>query len=224
MSGLRAFVAIPQNIREWTRWIDEALIAGSVGTSELEDGSVTLAKLSQLAGLSVIGNATGATATPTAVTASSNDRVLARTAGALGFVQLTSGMFPNGVVPDAALSGSISTVTTGAYTGTLTGCTTSPTLSVTYRIAGGIVGLDFGTALTATSNTTACTVTGGPVAIRPGSSKRMLCIVTDNSVVQLGTATMDAAGTLTLGVGASSAAFTNVNTKGIGPITLVYAL
>lgn len=224
VSGLRPFVSIPRDIREWTRWTKEALIDGSVGTDQIEDGAVTLGKLANLAALSVIGNATGSTATPSAITASSNDRILSRTSGALGFTQLTSGMFPNGVVPDAALSATISTITTGSYTGTLTGCTTSPTLSITYRLVGGLVALNFTAALIAVSNTNACTVTGAPAAISPAVSKRCIAIITDNSATAFGTATMDSSGVLTLGVGAAAAAFTAANNKGIGPGVLVYPL
>ena len=224
MAGLRPFVSIPKDIREWTRWIKEALISGSVGTDEIEDGAVTIDKLGQLTALSVIGNATGSTADPTAITAAANDRVLSRTSGALSFSQLTSGMFPNGVVPDAALSSGIATAASGTYTGTLTGCTTAPTGSIGYAKSGNVVTLSIPN-ITATSNTTAATITGpAPSAIRPAATKTAVTRIQDNSTIAFGLLEMDSAGLITLRANASGGAFTAANTKGTATCEVTYSL
>ena len=68
---------------------------------------LALTNLAQLSALSVLGVAGGATADVAPITAAANDRVLSRVAGALAFGQLTAGMFPALVVPDAALSANV---------------------------------------------------------------------------------------------------------------------
>lgn len=224
MSGLRPFINIPRDIREWTRWTKEALIDGSVGTDQIEDDAVTMAKLANLAARSVIGNATAATANPAAITASADDRVLARTGGTLAFQQLTSGMFPNSVVPDAALSGAIPIASTGSYTGTLTGCTTSPTGTISYSKVGNVVVL-FIPNITATSNSVAATITGpAPSAIRPASTQTCITRIQDNSAIAFGLMEMDSAGLITLRSNASAGAFTAANTKGTAVTTVTYTL
>jgi hypothetical protein len=57
----------------------------------------------------------------------------------------------------------------GTYTATLTGCTTSPTITVTYVRNGKQVTLRHAS-LFATSNSTACTLTGMPSHIYPGAT------------------------------------------------------
>lgn len=224
MAGLRPFVSIPKDIREWTRWQQEALEQGSVGTSQLEDEAVTLAKMAPLTARSVIGNSTASTAVPAAITASADDRILSRTSGALGFTQLTAGMFPNGVVPDAALSGSVAVGSSGSYIATLTGCTTSPTASVIYIKIGSIVVLWIPT-LTATSNTTACTLTGpAPAAIRPTNTQSCVARILDNSVLDFGLIEMDSAGLITLRPNAGAGGFTAANNKGTASTAVVYPL
>lgn len=63
--------------------------------------------LASMAALTVLANATSGAAAPTALAAGANDRILRRTGDTLNFGQLTAGMFPNAVVPDAALSSNI---------------------------------------------------------------------------------------------------------------------
>lgn len=225
MSGLRPFVAVPKDLREWTRWAREAIIDGSVGTTQIEDNAVTVAKLAQLVGPSVLGNAANSTANVAGITASSNDTLLRRVSNALSFGALTAGMFGAAVVPNSALQNTVAIITTGSYTGTLTGCTTSPTATVDYRVVGGMVAIVFGGSLTATSNSAACTITGAPAALFPSVARPMLAIVTDNSVTAMGTASMDTAGVLTLSTGLTGAGgFTAANTKGIQRGVLVYPI
>ena len=64
----------------------------------LADGSVTLAKLANLAALSVIGNGTNASATPTAIAAANDGEVLRRAGTAVAFGTLaTAGIADNAV-------------------------------------------------------------------------------------------------------------------------------
>jgi len=61
MAGLRPFVAIPQTLREWERWIRGALIDGAIGTTQIEDGAVTPSKLANVAADTLLGRATAGT-------------------------------------------------------------------------------------------------------------------------------------------------------------------
>ena len=114
--------------------------------------------------------------------------------------------------------------TTGSFTGTLTGCTTSPTATINYAIVGNIVHLWAAAALTGTSNSVNCTITGAPVAIRPSASVfTSTSLMTDNSLGLMSLGLMSAAGTLTLYASAISGAidrptpggFTASGTKGL---------
>lgn len=71
----------------------------AVGTSRL-----ALANIVQVTGQAVLGVSTAGDGNLAAISAGTDDRVLRQTAGALTFGQLTAGMFPAAVVPDAALS------------------------------------------------------------------------------------------------------------------------
>lgn len=66
--------------------------------------AVTDGKLRQSAPVAVIGNATGSTADVADIAAGADDRLLARTGGALGFVQVTAGMLPSSVVATAKIA------------------------------------------------------------------------------------------------------------------------
>lgn len=221
--ALKPFIAIPKNLRQWTTWIKEALVEGSVSTNEIESNAVTLAKLAQLGALSLLGNATNATTNVAAIAAASNDTFLRRVSDALAFGQLTAGMFPNTVVPNAALQASVAIKSAASYTASLTGCTTVPTGSVAYAVSGNIVVLVV-PSITGTSNSIGATLSGAPAAIRPTSSRTILARIEDNGAVALGIGTMDSSGVLTLGNGVGGGAFTNSGNKGIAANTLVYGL
>jgi hypothetical protein len=121
---------------------------------------------------------------------------------------------------------SIATYETGTFTGTLTGCTTSPTATFNYSRVGNVVTIDCSAGLTATSNTTACTITGLPAAIQPTRSQAIVITnISDNSVGGLlGYFNVAASGTITLALSATSGTrmqaapgnFTAAGTKGIG--------
>lgn len=66
-----------------------------------------------------------------------------------------------------------------SFTATLTGCTTAPTGTVKYSKIGNIVTMDV-PAFTATSNTTAKSLTGAPAAVQPAAQKIFVGVGRDN--------------------------------------------
>jgi hypothetical protein len=73
----------------------------------------------------------------------------------------------------------LSTYSESTFTATLTGCTTAPTGTVKYSKIGNIVTMDV-PAFAATSNTTAKSLTGAPVAVRPAAQKIFVGVGRDN--------------------------------------------
>ena len=116
--------------------------------------------------------------------------------------------------------------TRGSFTATLTGCTTSPTATGVYSITNNVVTL-YIPALNATSNTTACTITGLPAAIRPATTHgSIVCaVVLDNSSGNVGGVDVNTDGSLTLFIGAHGITFTGSGTKGLSQgVTVTYNL
>jgi hypothetical protein len=116
----------------------------------------------------------------------------------------------------------VAVTTNDTFTGTLTGCTTSPTATFLYRKVNNIVTLWTDSNLTATSNTTAMTLTGVPAAIRPTTSKIVpSSSLTDNSIAVEGACAVGTGGAITFSVSTVSGSkvipstFTNSGTKGI---------
>ena len=109
-----------------------------------------------------------------------------------------------------------------SYTGSLSGCTTVPTGSIEYSVNGDQVTLEI-PAISATSNTTACTITGMPAAIRPAAAQTVVGITTDNGATAFGKIIVETSGTLTLHV-AQSATFTGSGTKGVAACSVCYRL
>jgi len=100
------------------------------------------------------------------------------------------------------------------FTGTLTGCTTSPTGAVKYTYDANFVDLIFPT-ITATSNTTACTITGLPAWLWPATTQQGgFAIINNNSVGELGFFNIDSSGVISLNRNTLTA-FTNTGTKGV---------
>lgn len=110
---------------------------------------------------------------------------------------------------------SIGNVST-TFTGTLTGCTTSPTATFTATLNGKLCTLTCG-GLAATSNSTACTITGIPAGLRPVNGALVPCVLTNNSVQDYGWATVSTLGVITFGQGFANntSGFNNSNQKGI---------
>jgi hypothetical protein len=112
----------------------------------------------------------------------------------------------------------------GTFTATLTGCTTSPTGTATWYRAGNIVTLVL-PAVTGTSNSTSCTMTGLPSAIQPAtlSAQTTRVAFSDNSssVPDVSASVAAGSGTITFIKGTLSAGFTNTGTKGTGAASVI---
>ncbi len=60
-TGLRPFVAIPKDLREWTRWCrDQTIVGGddTVATDTIQDEAVTYAKIQNVAADRILGRLT----------------------------------------------------------------------------------------------------------------------------------------------------------------------
>lgn len=88
-----------------------ALFVNQLRNGEVIDGAITLAKLAALTGLSVIGNATNASGTPTAITAGSDGHILRRNGSTLGFGKILTNFITGTSTNDNATAGDI-----GEYT------------------------------------------------------------------------------------------------------------
>lgn len=119
----------------------------------------------------------------------------------------------------------VATQDTGSFTATLTGCTTSPTTSVVWSRTGNVVVLNI-QSVSATSNTTACTLTGLPAALQPARAHRCAAMIIDTGTAAMGLVDVHISGTITLFAGAalSATGFTNSGTKGTSVFTIVYSL
>lgn len=73
---LRPFVSIPQDIREWTKWCREAILDGLVGTVNLDDDSVTFAKMQNIATDTLLGRSTAGTGNVETITCTAAGRAL----------------------------------------------------------------------------------------------------------------------------------------------------
>lgn len=118
-------------------------------------------------------------------------------------------------------NGATESLNTGSFTATLTGCTTSPTGTVKYTVNEDLVTCEI-PAITATSNTTACTLSGWPSEILPANAQTCIAVVTDNGTTSIAKVNLSAAGTFTLYKDGSSAVFTGSGTKGIQACTITY--
>lgn len=79
------------------------LAFGTISTAGIGDGQVTDPKLRDSAACSVIGRSVNTAGVPADIAAATNDRVFARSANALAFVQVTSAMIGNNQVGDPQL-------------------------------------------------------------------------------------------------------------------------
>ncbi len=82
---------------------DERVTLDQLTAYALADGSVTNVKLRDSVGVSVIGRSVNSTGDPGDIVASANDRLMARVADVVGFVQLTLGMIPDTLITGAKL-------------------------------------------------------------------------------------------------------------------------
>lgn len=81
-----------------------AVAFGTIATAGIGANQVTLAKVAQGTALSVLGVTGGSTANYADIVAGSDDRILSRTSSAIGFTQLTVGMFPSSVITLAKIA------------------------------------------------------------------------------------------------------------------------
>lgn len=111
----------------------------------------------------------------------------------------------------------------GSFVGTLTGVSGTVTGTFEWRCEGNIVFLDI-PAIEGTSNSTAATITGVPVAICPEAGKTRYAKVDakDNGGNYNGRALVQDNGIITLQVGMSSTGFTASGTKGLFAGSIVY--
>ena len=152
------------------------------------------------------------------LTTNSGTLISASTIGVGGATPSTSGA---GITFPATQSASTNANTLdeyeeGSFTATLTGCTTAPTCTVYYTRVGNVCTLDFlGVGLAATSNTTACTVTGVPSAAQVGSPKHIGSPAIYNAGSQSYGDAYLSGGTISLGWDVQGSAFTASGTKGL---------
>jgi len=136
--------------------VDGSSIETSADTLRIKAAGVTLAKMANLAALSVIGNATNGSATPTAITAANDGEVLRRSGTALGF-----GTIATAAIADATATPTASKIPIADGSGKLDGWITAASTS-----ASGIVELATpAEAVAGTSTTLAATPAGLTAAI-----------------------------------------------------------
>jgi hypothetical protein len=110
------------------------------------------------------------------------------------------------------------------FTATLTGCTTSPTGTVRAVKQGTLVTL-YLPLITATSNSTAATLTGLSASLYPARDQSILCRVSNGGGgVVLGLLEIDPTGLITLRADVGGAAFSGSGTKGVQIQTLTYSV
>lgn len=115
--------------------------------------------------------------------------------------------------------------TAGSYTGALTGCTTAPTVTVNYETDGNMVALKFSGNLSATSNSTAKSVTGMPPALRPTTPVHMPCFTGDNGGGYIAAyAYLDSTGTISFYAGPNGNAWTASGVASIRALSALYLL
>lgn len=107
---------------------------------------------------------------------------------------------------------------------TLTGCTTSPTTNVLWSINKNVVMLDI-SGVTATSNTTAATLTTLSALVRPTATRHVVARIYDNSASVAGLISIGTNGVITLtNTIAGGGAMTNGNDKGVLSMQATYKL
>lgn len=110
------------------------------------------------------------------------------------------------------------------YNGDLTGVSAATTVGINYFVNGNMVTLEIENAQ-GTSNTTACSVTGMPAAIRPAFAAIVVGRYQDNGVTYLGLVRINTNGDIELlNAAGASAFFTASGTKGIPGQTISYRL
>ena len=149
-------------------------------------------------------------------------------AGTDQFVLVNPTLFSIGGTPVTADAAEINETcdgtSSGSYTATATGLTTAPTVTVYYKIRGAMVFIETRATISATSNASSLTLTGGPAAIRPAATTGEGVVqVFDNGNAEAGTIAMQAGGTIEFGR-ISNAGFTTSGSKGCNTFSFSYML
>lgn len=144
-----------------------ALAFGTIATAGIADAAVTVAKLADLAGLSVIGRSTNSSGVTAAITAVTDGHVLRLSGTTLGFGTLAAGAFGAGTIAGSVFSG----FTTGTFPVGSSGALVDSVLTqasnvLTYTVsAGGTnVGITASNTSTAASSTARLTARVGGTA------------------------------------------------------------
>lgn len=133
---------------------------GALTIGMIADALITYAKLQDSDGVSVLGRSANSTGVLADITAGANDRLLARTADALAFVQLTAGMVPDALITLAMMANLSADTIIGRANGAGTGVPTALTASQVLTILG--INLPVEVAPVTLSGTTTNLATGIP--------------------------------------------------------------
>lgn len=129
-------------------------------------------------------------------------------------------------INEVGITSARSGILSGTFTATLTGCTTAPTATVNYTIRDSIAVLNL-PSLTATSNSTSCTLTGLPAILQPlTQTSNVPVAISDSGTYSLNAAMSIApgSGTMTLSKAGSTTGFTASGAKGIFASTITIPL
>lgn len=118
---LRPPIAMWRDLRELTKWCTEAILSGLVATENIEDGSVTLPKLADVATDKVLGRSTAGTGAVETITCTSAGRDLLDDANAAA-QRTTLGLGTSAVV-NTGTSGTTIPLLDGANTHASAKCT-----------------------------------------------------------------------------------------------------
>ena len=129
-----------------------------------------------------------------------------------------------GVTGASTLTGGVASLgTANSFTGTLTGVTASVTGTIYYRVIGDTVVLDIPLlTFLGTSNTTNCTITGGPSAIMPATQKVGICSIRDNGTFAAGLWRMETTGVITFLASTGGDSFVAAGSKGTYGQSIAY--
>ena len=118
---LRPPVSVPNDVRSFAKWCREALLDGIVSTDNLEDGSVTLPKLADVATNTLLGRATAGTGAVETITCTAAGRALLDDAAASN--QRTTLGLGTAATQDTGTSGTKVPLLDGANTHASAKCT-----------------------------------------------------------------------------------------------------
>lgn len=110
LTGATGLTGTGDTVRSASPTFTGTLVAAAAtfsSTVTVPNSNFTYAKINDAAAVSVLGRSANSSGVLADIAAGANDRVLGRASNALSFMQLTAGMFPSTVVPDAALSANV---------------------------------------------------------------------------------------------------------------------